>query len=697
MKKIIIIVLTLALLAVAGYSAYQYFLQEEENFEDILPGEALALVRLNNIQENFAKIKNTPFYKTISSIDYEKLMKQTNSNPQEVHFLLNTMKNMESISENETVQKMFNEETALAVYPVSIDMDRFAQAPEAQMINVVSEFSSSFIFLTRVPKDIQALEFLSRFKSSYGDELITSEQTYKGYSYNVAAFRKSGISVGYLRRGDILIFGLGARPVQKIIDVLGNDTPALALDENFQLAKSSFFEDSGADVFVDLKKAFELFKEHFQGVLKLSRSQMLDEPIDDETRQAQIEAMDKRMNDSMRKMKGFQAIGITYEFDDLWHVKTQVFYDKGRMDPRLSKFYLTCDPVDNQTLEFIPRDILGYQWGNCFDLEYYWEEFQEQLAKAGRDDQNVRAQLEKFEESLGISVEDDILAAIGDEAGGFLVDIEVQGFFPIPKLALFLKVKSQDKMNALLGQLLDNKPGIMLQQGSYQSVDYRYIFSPIGEVLQPTYGYLGDYLLITINQSVFHTAVDALKDKSGNLTADADFKNLPGFSKKSNGIVFFKPGTLMSRLKSLTNWGDQWMSSQEQQQQAFYAGSRQRLDKTQVEIAAVKGRIQGLEDQIWKKELDPETEALLREIEGLRQELQEQKDALLALEQEEQELIEITSVHQDAAGSAEERQLYLNELIYPLLEGMSKTKSFGVKSLLSDKFLRIDVLSDMGN
>ena len=100
-------------------------------------------------------------------------------------------------------------------------------------------------------------------------------------------------------------------------------------------------------------------------------------------------------------------------------------------------------PRENRSIRFVPVDILAYQWNNTFSLKDYWEHIKQQTAGANQGQQGISSQqaVAVAEGFLGLSLERDILPALGDEIGGYLADVELGEPFPIPELVLFMKIE----------------------------------------------------------------------------------------------------------------------------------------------------------------------------------------------------------------------------------------------------------------
>ena len=114
-----------------------------------------------------------------------------------------------------------------------------------------------------------------------------------------------------------------------------------------------------------------------------------------------------------------------------------MLFDKTKMDLTLARSY-SFKPQKNSTIDFVPKDIIAYQWSNCFDAGLSWDNFKQQLSKTPqRFPQGVSPEeiIAGIEQGLGINIEYDIIPALGNETGGFLSGINLQGPVPVPEYA----------------------------------------------------------------------------------------------------------------------------------------------------------------------------------------------------------------------------------------------------------------------
>jgi len=169
--------------------------------------------------------------------------------------------------------------------------------------------------------------------------------------------------------------------------------------------------------------------------------------------------------------------------------KTQLTYNLKEMKSEQADL-LACPAGENRTIHFVPTDILGYQWSNCFKLEHYWRQISDEVKQLDPS----QSKINEFEGKIGMNVANDILPAFGEEIGGYLKDIQVGGFFPLPEFLLFVEVNNESKAEQLLGRL-QQQPLVSLQEENYGGTLIKYLALPLGENIQPGYCFLENYLL----------------------------------------------------------------------------------------------------------------------------------------------------------------------------------------------------------
>ncbi|MCK5180548.1 MAG: hypothetical protein KAR32_13545, partial [Candidatus Omnitrophica bacterium] len=393
--------------------------------------------------------------------------------------------------------------------------------------------------------------------------------------------------------------------------------------------------------------------------------------------------MQRRLEDTLSKMAGIETFAFSSQLEPSMSFNARLLMDPGKLHPDYADLY-TCPSQINKTINFIPKEVLGYQWSNCFDPDYYWKEIQKELALTDA----AASRVDELEEKIGFSIAGDILPAFGDEIGGYISDIQVGGFFPIPKFLLFIEVKSKDKVERLLARLKD-QPMAILQEENYDGVLLKYLVLPFGEDVQPGYCFLGDYFLLASSRQLLKDSVDASGNASMSLLASPAFKAINfGLTDKSRNIQFVKVGKVVEKIKGVIEWTGDWANAQDRKTQAFRAGSERPLDEAKANIAAKTDELQEmrdnvilLEDEVWNLETKGgDITALQTQMSDLKNQIAAKE---LELSGDRERRLELENILQKNEGDGPDpalRQLYLDEVIYPVLESLKSIESYGLRA-----------------
>jgi len=379
--------------------------------------------------------------------------------------------------------------------------------------------------------------------------------------------------------------------------------------------------------------------------------------------------------------------------------------DPASLSPELSYLY-TCHPVANKTLHFTPPGVLAYQWSSCLSLDEYWKQFKKELTREppnpdGKTPSPMET-VQQFETSIGLSIERDIIPAIGDEFGGYLADIQTEGMiFPIPKFLLFVEVKDKNKMDKILA-LLTKNPMVMLQQENYSGATINYFSSPVGgDELQPGYAYLDDYLLIAINRQVLKSSIDAQHNGNNSLANDPSFKAIDkGLSDNNVNIFYLQMGLFANKVEDLLQWGNRWSESQQKNREAIKAGKEQRLTIVKQDMAQLQQDLAKLEkDQEATSERlstsgtqDPQASATQEELTKTTDMIAAKKKDLETFEAERQELDGSIQDYDKSASDAEKREMFLQDFVHPVISGLSSVEAMGGHSTITGDIYESTIL-----
>lgn len=573
MKKAVIGIVLLAVVAAAGFYTYQTFFKKTLQIEDVLARGPLMYVKVQDLDENLAEFTNTGFWKTIGSINYEKAASADPQARQAFMIFQQFSQKLLTPENKKFVADFLGEEFAVAVYPAAVDHLVTGNIPAALQ---------QAVFVTKLNPRLRIQEAVAGISSRFMTDTRITTAEYKGREiHSVNSGR--GMQFGYVRFGDYLVMGVTDRAARSAVDRMENGEAALSRDAKFQNIQARTLPDADSVAYVDLEVLVSYMEAMATGIAGQAAAGM------EETDAAMVRRQYKEVVD---QWSGFQSLAYSGRFGvPLSFGKLDVHFVLDEMDGEIRPFY-QCSPGGNNSLKIIPGNVLAYQWSGCILFDHYWRIYQEELAKMppGPGQQPGAVQVEEIiagiEQNIGLDIEEDILAAFGDEIGGFLLDIDSSGMFPLPSTAFFIEVADRSKTEQLIGTLLNNYAFFRPNAESYGNSTMEYVQFPFLKNLEPGYALVGNYLVLATNRNVLRGAIDTFEGRAPSLSADADLRKVsPDLFKTGNmSAVYIRVGRIAQKMEGVLKWADQWISVQEDKQMAFKAGTEQRLKDIEKEI-----------------------------------------------------------------------------------------------------------------
>ncbi len=679
MKKIIWIVIICVL---GGVAAAVFFNTQKPQvaIEEVLPGEVIGFVKMNNIQKAVEGLIASPFWKSIQNINYDQLMQanQTGQSPKDLLAMVD--KKMSDPATKKVLEKFLGRESAIAIYPIDFDVQDWVHLTQASLPIIIEDVFSQVVLVTRVSSDVQLAEFVSGIFQPFGKDLATQTFDYKGHTIHSVVLPDVNIPIGIVRIKDLLIMSVGDKAARASVDVVTNIKPSLAKDESFQKADKAALDPADIFMYWHLNKFFAMIEAEAGDIASFAAQNTPD--------------VQKRIESFFTTLGGFESSSLSGQWGNPVQWQSLLFFDENELDPQFASSFLSCTSVKNNTLSFTPKNVLGYGWGGCLNLDNTWEQIKTEMVNRQGDQSTsiMEAQVQNFEKNIGFSIKDDVLPAFGEEFGGYLSDIETGGMFPIPKFALFIQVEDQNKAGKILDKLT-NQPFITLQKEEHAGITVHYAVSPLGEVLQPSYCFLGDYLLIAINRALIKKSIEAYHDKSLSLLEDAGFKAINmGLTDKNVGAQFININKVSEKLGSIIEWSNGWVSEKSKSQQAFKAGQEKRLEdvvndvtRKEKDLSGMKQRLTTLEDQIWDADVKgQDVSSLKEELNQTKNQMEKLKNDLIASKEQKVELENLVGGSQNQTIDPALRRLYLDEVVYPILDGLTSFSTLGSRTTRGD-------------
>lgn len=300
-------------------------------------------------------------------------------------------------------------------------------------------------------------------------------------------------------------------------------------------------------------------------------------------------------------METLNYVGGWTEIKDGLITKLYVYPNTEALTPEMKKMW-EAEPQIPATLRFVPENVLLYIASSTLDLATIWNMWQTNLkAQAPEQAQPILDNITNFETEWAIDIENDILPLVGNEVAFVFSDINTEGFMPIPKLGLAVKVTDKGKADALIADLIRKNnekaaaeaakiaeaatpetpavegaeteetgaeeaepaappPAIRFQinlvEEQYEGEPIKALQLPlVGTGIAPGYTYIDDYLVIGATTKTLQEMIDVKKGKIKPLGQDPIYQKLASIlPEKNNQASFINMERLMDIAIGICNW-----------------------------------------------------------------------------------------------------------------------------------------------
>ncbi len=672
MKKILI---AIVLLIVIGGGGAWFYLHSQKvvRMEDCLAANPIFYVKFSDVENNVTRFTQSNLWKKIAQIDYDLIINKTFFDPGQKASATLLKKQITDPNLWNILNKFLGREFAFAVYPSSVNLT--SNSPQ-----LVEELSSSFVLVTRIETDLQVAEFISRSFKDLGPNVAAETVKYKSHTIHLVTLSDLGMKVGFVRLGNVLVVGVGDKMVKEAIDLSTHRKPTLTNDESFKKAEAQFMPSSAITGYWNIETFFISMKSQLEQM------------------SAGSSAAREQMGNFLKTVSGFKVLSFSATQADLITMNWRLYSNLQEMDSHVAKFYTACSPRENKSINLVPSDAIGYGWGTCVNLAGYWEEFEKEVEKIDHQTgkQEGHKNIEKFEQTTGFNIENDIIPAFGNEMGGYISDIQATPSaedFPLPKMLFFVEYGDKVKMDALLDKLNGN-PLFSIKEDDYKGISIKSISVPTQNQVQPGFCYLDKYLLVAMDKSLLQKSVDAWQDQSHSLVSQDDLKKLGAeMTSPATSIQFAKLDQFVGILQRLLEWSENAATQEKAKREAFKMGTKRRLsdvgyqmDLNRETIAKLKKDAEAVTAQISQQPAGTDVSALELELKGINNQISAtEKDIAAEVEQKKELEARIAQYEQDEAKDAEEKQFMLKKAVLPILEALKSVRLLGGFSTLENQ------------
>lgn len=560
MKKILVtIIVLLAVVAGVIFGVKTLVKPKEIAMADILPQDVSFYYSIQNLETIWKNIKTSNFWKEFSN--------------------LKLWQDIQISSGIKDLQNQFKENTG-----VELTEENFLRLAGREFVIAIQPAEENtppkILLLARV-KDKQALTniinpIIDKVKGT--DPTKVEEIPYQGKSIShIKAGSADQPEVYFTQLENILVVGIGDTlpSIQKTIDISkGSSKESLASSENYKKLIS---------LIGNKKELAGLFYLDFSKMKKYFQTLTLPGP----------EGTPQQVTTGMETIN---YIGGWTEIKDGLITKLYIYPNTEALTPEMKKMW-QAQSQNPATLRFIPEKVLLYVASSTLDLTSIWNLWQENLKRqAPEQAQSILDNIANFEKEWAIDIETDILPLVGNEIAFVFSDINTEGFIPIPKLGLALKVTDKQKADTLIANIIKKnnekatleaskiaetaKPEtppvegevkeeavpetptapvrfqINLAEEQYEGQPIKVVQLPlVGTGLAPGYTYIDDFLVIGATTKTLQEMIDVKKGKIKPLIQDPMYQKLSGIlPEKNNQLSFINMERLMDIAVGVCNW-----------------------------------------------------------------------------------------------------------------------------------------------
>jgi hypothetical protein len=514
MKKIIILVLLLA--GAAG--AVMYISRStspvtSDYYADYLPKDTLAtvsLIDLNGLTDSFPA---STLGKFLAKPTVHGILTELGAKPEAITEYDKIYDDLAGVMTNPAFRQIFGDDTVVAI--LSPDASRLQNEPEQEILKSILVFGTSNVS--------GPLDSFARLVMS--DNVV--KENVNGLDITRIQLDENEVIYGYSENGVLILAydpgNLAAAVKRKsAADVLRNSA-------SFTDVKKIQAQSAGG-------------REYAETYINL----------------AAIRALLKGSNDEDGKqlakyLQGFNGMGsVIFDRQGELLVTSRMNYDYAALNDLVKQQYQAVSD-ENLSLALLTPEALAYYWVSLLDKNYIKE-----LLSATDDRQYKKADA-RVQRELGLSL-DEVIDAVGPQAGLVVNEIVNTGLFPLPKVVLYLQIRDHAVALKIVDRLRKDiaDRGFAAEQSEEVNGNTIYYWSVLpGEATQPAL-VLTDNMIYAANGKSTLAAIVSQESTSGAVPepmAEVLGNDLVQNITKSNYTTFvMRPERLAVEVKDAADW-----------------------------------------------------------------------------------------------------------------------------------------------
>ncbi len=536
--------------------------------ENYVPKSAVAFYSVKDIQGTWQQLRNSEFYKEVSSLPIWQEMQAQ----QAVANFLKAFKDGFGFDLTEQrIMDVVGDELAIAV-----------------LMGAPADPEPKLLILTRAGTKTKLAEVAGRLLDKVKSASQQKIESWKYGDYelnNVKSADPTAPELNYAFLDNVLVLGVGKtrNALENVVDLYkGKKGESIASSENFQKFLSLTSDVKGKNI--------GLFYMDFEQIAKAVEGAKLPIP-----------GAGANLSQTLSLLK---MIGGVSTLHDGIFTKIYVVPNKQGMDPSTRALW-EVKPQVLTSIKYVPEGTVLYSVTNSMDVRKLWNLWKDNLSKQAPDQaKTIMDAIATAETNIGMSVEGDLLSWIGDEIAYTFNEVNLETVFPIPKMALIIKVTDKAKAQAFIDKLVDyaNRQAVAkpvaatpaaeavpaagaaatetpvapavgepataapvtpaapvqlnFQESNYGGVPIKFISVPlVGKGLTPGYAFLDDFLILSTSTSTLEKMIDVSQGKGKSLLKDPNYMSVSAeLPAKTNQLGYVNTQRIFDIAIDICNW-----------------------------------------------------------------------------------------------------------------------------------------------
>ncbi len=519
---------------------YYSFLQPKLMVEDVLPKDALFVMKMKHFDRFLDLVRDIGFLNKLGEESFQELERRSFFSHQQLQMISKAQGLINQDQSGLFLARLLLREFTLSAYETET---------QSSTEKTVSP-SAAILMTVRLIPFIDVTEFLTRKILSLHPRIHISSRKFKDYTISKIHFYKQH-QLFHVKIGDLLILSTDRDLIEHCISVVSGHRKSLQENLRYRSVAQRNFSSHDLLMFCDLNRILTQSERSLNNWMKnFPDSQNA-----------------KLFSQFQRSLQGLDLIYLNGRFEETAFISTfTITVNRNKAGWVISKL-IDENAQENHTKLFIPFDAYAYFWMDRLALP----DILSKINGHSRLNSSIifvsflGEYLKEMEGILGVPLEQELSFLLEKEWGASLFSIDSDKDIPEFNFIIFARVKDRYETNRLIRDLFGFKPETFTQKAykQYNITDVAFAYQ---EQVGFSYCFIDQYVLLSNHSGSLMRALDAYLGDQESLLTQPSFVGLNNeIFNCSNSDFFIQFDRLLPRLKVFNRWMIDYFKKEEQQ------------------------------------------------------------------------------------------------------------------------------------